>query len=292
MKEDLNKPLYADCKKQKGYKYFWNDPVISRERSYEFADRPLMIIGWLLIIIPAGIIGYLNPFWCRYIRFFEVPMICLVIIIIAEFFYTRKFVYRFGRFRVMWENDELHPNEEASSRCDRNGKFLGAEENRKAARKSRLAFLGLFAGIIAAVLLYCFLWIGLSYTRVPGWHSKEIEEAWQITQKYDFVGVHVLCRGADVSGETESGKDISDQDRRRIREICGSLKWEYVSDIMFYGPGTFIKIDMYTIFGHSKLLWHEDIVDTSPPEFSHADTIIRLDEHWWYVRMNDGSFFN
>lgn len=287
MKVDLNKPLYADYMKQNVLKFFWSIPVKSREKSYGLADMPLVIIGRILIIIAIGIIGCLNPFARDYYpNNFVTAIICLILIIIAELIYLRIFVYRFGRFRVTWEDEELHPETQASSRCDENGKFLKTEENRKAARKSRFAFLGLFTGIIAVVLMYCFLWIGLSYLRVPSWHKGEIEEAWQIAQKYDQVYVEMYW---GIGGTTESGEDLSEQERQRLSEILDSLEWEYVSAFFIYPDSGNIVVRIKTIFGYSYLLWYENADSSQAEHF--ADTVIQLDEHWFYAKMDDGSRF-
>lgn len=291
MKEDLNKPLYADCKKQKGYGFFWSDPVISRGRSYEFADRRLMIIGWFLIIIAIGFITAINPLWRDYYIFFNViTAVAIVIITIAEFFYTRKFVYRFGRFRVKWEHAEQHPDEQASSRCDKDGNFLNTEENRVSARKSRHAFFGLYTAIIAVALLYCFVWNGLSYLRVYSWRMGEIEEAKQIAQKYDYVIIDTAGWGASVGGRTEGGEKISDEDRVRLWYIFRSLHWDYITGLNMFDGGRYIEIDIDTIFGHSMLFWYDDITEAWPAG-NPSETVIQLDEHWVYVRMKDGSFF-
>lgn len=291
MKEDLNKPLYADCKQQKGYKYLWCDPVISRERSYKFAGEPLAVIGWFLIVFAVGFIAVICPLWGDYYSPFNViAAIAVVIIIIAEFFYTRKFLYRFGRFRVKWENAERHPDEEASSRCDKDGNFLDTEENCISARKSRRAFLGLFAAIIAVALVYCFVWNGLSYLRVYSWRMGDIEEARQIAQKYDYVIIDAAGWGASVGGETESGEEIRDEDRIRLWYMFRSLHWDYVTGLNVFDGGRYIEIEMDNIFGHSMLFWYNDIKDAWPAG-NPSETVIQLDEHWVYVRMNDGSFF-
>lgn len=287
MKEDLNKPLYADYRKQMTLRFFWNIPIISRDKIYQLADMPLLVIGRILIVLAVGAIGWLNSYSRS--NSFGTILICLLLVIIAEFFYTRKFVYRFGRFSVMWADAARHPQEEAGSRCDENGEFLNNEENRKAAKKTRRAFLVLFAGIIAVVLMYCFLWIGLSYLRVYSWHMGEIEEAMQITQKYDYV---YYDRG-HVGGETENGERISVQDKQRLLEIVHFLECEYVSSMQVYNNIGHSYIGFHTVFGYSCLVWFDEAnMDRSLLETYYADTVIQLDEHWFYMRMDDGSRVN
>lgn len=295
MTKDFNKPLYAEYRKQMILRFFWGLPVISEEKSYRLADIPFVAVGRVLIIIAFGVIGWLNPFLNYYSHFeyslrfhpFETAIIYLILIIIATALYKYIFVYRFGRFRVTWEDGELHPYEEASSRCDENGKFLKNEENRKAARRSRRAFLVLFAGIIAAVLLYCFLWVGLSYLRVPILHSGEIEEVKQIAQKYE----HVHCDVGFFGSYTGSGDDMmSLQDGKRLNEIYLSMHWDYVVDISCHDFGKRIRIVIKTPFGLSQLLWYKDIADTSEVK-RFPDIVTQLDEHWFYVSKYEGRFF-
>lgn len=287
MKENLNKPLHADYRKEQVLRFFWVTPVISGEKSYRLADIPLVAAGRILIVLAIGVIGWLNPF-SRYYSF-ETAVICFILIFIMTAFYKYKFVYRFGRFRVAWVDAEKHPYEEASSRCDEGGNFLKTEENRIAAKKSRRAFCGLFTGIIAVVLLYCFLWIGLSYLRVYSWHMGEIEEAKRIAQNYDNVHVHdFIC----VHGDKEGGEDISDQDRRRLWEIFHSLKWGYVSELYINCKDGHIQIDIDTPFGYSKLLWYEDNADISYVKQSFgANIVTQIDEHWFYLKKDDAEFW-
>lgn len=284
MKEDISKPLYVDYRKDMVLRIFWGTPVISRGKSYLLADMTLVAIGRILIILAVGLIGWSNPYSRS--NPIETAVICIVLIIIVTSLYKYIFVYRFGRFRAAWRNNELHPDDEADSRCDKEGKFLKTEENRVSARKSRRAFLVLCTGITAAVSLYCFLWVGLSYLRIYSWHSKEIEDVKQIAQKYDSRVDYTI-----FGGKTENGEDISDKDMQRLWEIYYSLDRDYVSDFFCSSSGNSITIGINTIFGYSKLFWYDDTAETSAWAGFPSATVIQLDEHWVYVRMNDGSFF-
>jgi hypothetical protein len=287
MKKDLNKPLYADYRKQTAMRLFWGTPVISGEKSYLLADMPLVAIGRVLIILAVVLIGWSNPYSRS--NTIETVIISSIVYIIVMSLYKYIFVYRFGRFRITWKDAAWHPDEEADSRCGKDGKFLNIEENRKAGKKSRRAFLVLCAGITAAVLLYCFLWVGLSYLRVYSWHSGEIEEIKKIAQKYNTnVGTVTI-----FSGKTQSGEDISDENRQRLPEIYYSLERDYVSDFICWNSNGDIQIGIDTIFGHSKLFWYDDnaaayaLAWEADPSYA----VIQLDEHWVYVRMKDGRFF-
>lgn len=289
MEDNFEKPLYEDYKVQKASLRYRKDDIISMGRSCKLADKPLVISGWMLLLFTCVVIGVYNPLSIFTFLHFAIMIIMFCLFIPAFLLYERYIVYRFARFRVKWENEERHPNEQASNHCDRNGKLLKTRENRKAARKSRLAFLGLYICLIAAILLYCFLGLGLAYTRVYNWNRAEIEEAAQIAYKYDSVYVQADGTAIYVEGETANGENVSAEDEQRLDKIYASLQWDYVYVISLNPDKSDdhrrLSVEIGSRYWHSELLRYEKIVDISQVIKDYPDnTVTQLDEHWWYVR--------
>lgn len=156
MEDNFRKPLYKDYKKQRPYLSFLKDPVLSRERIYVLADKPLAVFGEVLVLAASLIISLYVSRYFSSVFYGVSGLLTICLFYLVNIFYA-YFVYRHGRFHVEWEHSLEHPAENASDNCGRNGNFLKTEENRKAARKSRRAFLVLFLAVaVITTLFYVF----------------------------------------------------------------------------------------------------------------------------------------
>lgn len=276
MEDDFQKPLYADYKKYTRF-FFWRVPVRSNDRQYELADRPMIIFGLVLL------------FLCSYTILRNFPLnfvadIGGVFVWLLMFPYINRFVYRFGRFHVKWEDWTEHPGEEqANENCDRWGELLDTDENKRVAKKSRRAFLIFFASLAAATALYCYLGYGLSYMRVYSWHRGEIEKIAETAQKYDSVTIDDDYEFFDTGYRACSQPEMAEADARELKQAFKALRWEYVGFILWSGEA--LHVSFWGGLAHCELCWYpEEKTVEQVKRLNPEEQVTQLDEHWWYVR--------
>lgn len=288
MGDDFRKPLYADYKKHMK-KHRRGEPIISREREYRLVDRPLVVIGNMLILAAAFAMTLYAP------GAFSMYSAILLSLYFAVFeyslsrLYARFIVYRFGVFRVKWEHPEEHPGESASDNCDAAGNLLKNEQNHDAAVRSRFASLCFLGALVASVLLLYYVGFGLSHTRVFSRHKTELEEAAHIAQKYDWVQAHPGIFDLHAYGWTKDDERISEQDEKELEQILGSLQWDYVLALDAppseeAGARRFV-VTQGAGLSISYIVRYYDTADATQVKKDYPDmTVTQLDEHWWYVR--------
>lgn len=227
MEGNFQKPLLKDLNKQKWYSLLKGEPVSSEGKEYEYADGPLLIIVFLEILAAFLFIFFYIPD----LSSLEHGIIRLILFIAIWVYPSlfRLFVYRYARFRTAPDRNSAQTDEE-KERWDELGEMLKADKERKAARKSRCAFLALFAAVAAiAALFYVFAW-GMAEQRVNS--SPLLAEFARIAEKQGDAIVDVDSDGVEVwSPDGETPKDIAREDEAELKRIFGELQWNYVESL-------------------------------------------------------------
>lgn len=223
MEENFRRPLYEDFKKHAWARLMDDRPIHSRERLYEYADRPLILFSYFLMYAAFYSILFLLPKPDNIVYLIILFTVFITFAVLSLTLYRRWFIYRFARFNVLWE-DWQHPGT-ACEGCDEQGYFLLTKENRKAAVKSRAAFAILLAVIAAAVVLfYTFTW-GMAEQRIRS--SPQLAEFARLAEKQGDISIDVYSRGVGVSGG-DTPKYITNEDEERFESIYKELQWNYL----------------------------------------------------------------
>lgn len=224
---DSHRPLYTDYKKRAWSSIIHEKRIHSNERLFGLADRPLILSVYLELIAAFLFI------FC-YLPKPEVYSILLFISMFTAAFvssrlYLRRFVYRYGRFYVTWEDWQAHPVP-ASECCDESGAFLNTRENRAAGFKSRFAFAVLFLIIAAAAVTFYLATWGMAERRLVD--SPQLREFARIAQKQGEVSLSVDTDGVEVwSADGETALEIGKEDEDALLSVYNELQWNYVDEI-------------------------------------------------------------
>ena len=286
----MQRPLFKDYAKQFLGSVFLIRPIISQNRSYNFAHRTMLMLFQIPFFVAILFLYNYSPFSMSYATAWPKWIAALIgLLLLAA--YWLFFVYRFACFNVEPEDMPLHPDEAAAEEQHSAGNMLDTPQNSRNAWKSRGIFALLAVALAGITIAYCVLGFGLAPWRLYYNHTEALNQLVDIAHDYEYLDIYPAEKSYVVEEKNDpiqAPHDLSDNTYNEVQALINSMHNLYI-DSIYYSDNE-LQISLYAEWGyHYSLEWHPDEMAVETVQEMHEGTCCmniqasQLDAHWWMV---------